>query len=39
MLNLRSIGKEEFIIIAIFIDKKDPWMRTFSGLFTKPCCD
>jgi hypothetical protein len=40
LLNSRSIGKEEFVItIAITTYKKDPWTRTFTGLFAKPCCD
>jgi len=35
----RSISKEEFIIIVASMDKKDPWMKAFSGLFVEPCCD
>jgi hypothetical protein len=39
MLNSRNIGEEEFVImIAIATYKKDPWTRTFNGLFAKPCC-
>jgi len=38
MFNLKSINKEEFIIIVTSTNK-DPWMKTFSGLFTEPCCD
>jgi hypothetical protein len=39
MLNSRSIDREEFVIIATITYKKDPWTRTFSGLFVEPCCD
>jgi hypothetical protein len=39
MFNSRIIGKEEFVIIVIATCKKDPWIRTFSGLFVEPCCD
>jgi hypothetical protein len=38
-LNSRIIGKEEFVIIVTTTSKKDPWTRTFNGLFIEPCCD
>ncbi len=38
MLNSRNIGREEFIIIVATTCKKDPWMRTISGLFVESCC-
>jgi len=39
MFNSRSIGREEFVIIATSTCKKDPWIITFNGLFVEPCCD
>jgi hypothetical protein len=37
--NSRIIGKEEFVIIVTTTYKMEPWMKTFNGLFIKPCCD
>jgi hypothetical protein len=36
VFNSRNIGREEFVITTY---KKDPWTKTFSGLFVEPCCD
>lgn len=39
VFNSRIIGKEEFVIIVATTYKKDPWTKTFNGLFIEPCCD
>jgi hypothetical protein len=39
MFNSKSIGRDEFVIIATSTCKKDPWIITLNGLFVEPCYD